>query len=143
MWLPVVGFAALVLLHYGPGDRASGALAGALLLASYAPVAVFVGINRLWLVASGLVLNLIVVVANGGMPVSLVASRTAGLPDPRGTDVLWGKHVVMDDATRLRALGDVIPVPIPGFRQVISVGDVLVLAGIAWLVASAVRRKAS
>ncbi|KWW99380.1 hypothetical protein LI90_1015 [Carbonactinospora thermoautotrophica] len=81
----------------------------------------------------GLVLNALVVVLNGEMPVSEHAAARAGLMsrldlagDPR--------HETIGPDTRLGFLGQVIPVPIPVHREVDSVGDVLLAAGIGLLV---------
>jgi hypothetical protein len=74
------------------------------------------------LVALGGLLNLAVVIANGGMPVDPAAVALAGTRMP--TDAL---HVQMVDSSVLAPLGDVIPVGI--VRNVYSVGDILIAAG--------------
>ena len=81
------------------------------------------------LVAIGWFCNLAPIVANGGMPISLDAARRAGAPrrvEVNANNV--AKHVAAGPSTRLRALGDVIP--LRAFRAVISVGDILLAAGI-------------
>lgn len=86
------------------------------------------------LVTLGLVLNAIVVGANGAMPVSIVAAYHARVPIvsiAAGTDA---RHDIAGDGTRLSWLGDVVPVPLPLRPEVVSVGDVLVVAGLAELV---------
>jgi hypothetical protein len=94
------------------------------------------------LAGAGLVLNALVVVANGAMPVSESAAARAGIPaealhldaDPR--------HERLDGATRLRPLADVVPVPIPGHREVDSAGDIALAAGVGLLgFATAARRR--
>jgi hypothetical protein len=89
----------------------------------------------LGLVSAGLLLNALVIVANGGMPVSAAASLRAGL-DPAAA-VADPRHQPEDAATTLRPLGDVIPVPLPARPEVISVGDLLGAAGLAQLIVSA------
>ncbi|HVE97778.1 MAG TPA: DUF5317 domain-containing protein [Mycobacteriales bacterium] len=94
------------------------------------------------LIAAGFVLNAAVVAANGAMPVSLWAARHAGIETAglvAGTDV---RHEVATDATRLRLLADVIPVPTPvdRARSVVSAGDVVLAAGIGVLVTNAMVR---
>jgi uncharacterized protein DUF5317 len=87
------------------------------------------------LVGAGLLLNALVVMLNGGMPVSEHAARRAGvsyvqaIADPR--------HVPARDSTHLAAFADVIPVPIPFRPEVASAGDLLVAAGLAQLLATA------
>jgi hypothetical protein len=101
-------------------------------------VAVFLAHNRgvrgTGLVAAGLLSNAVVVGANGAMPVSAAASAHAGLSTQ---DLLAGsdpRHELAGPGTRLRPLGDVIPVLLPRRPEVVSPGDVLVAAGLAQLV---------
>jgi hypothetical protein len=91
------------------------------------------GLPGVPLVAAGLLLNVVVIIANGAMPVSTTAAARAGI------DI----HVVhltdqplrepVGDGTRLAVLADRIPVPAPGWAQVVSAGDVLAAAGIGLL----------
>jgi hypothetical protein len=146
--LAVAGFVALAVLQLGPQALRRGVLHAGLLAGSYALIVAFLVVNRhlaaVRLAAVGIALNIAVIVLNGGMPVSAAAAARAGLPDPRaGKDLLGGKHVLAGRHTRLRPLGDVIPIPVPGFRQTISGGDLVVLAGIAWLVFGAVHPRQS
>jgi hypothetical protein len=93
------------------------------------------GIRGTGLVALGLLANALVVGANGAMPVSLDASARAGVGSQ---DLLTGqdaRHEAAGPGTRLRALGDVVPVPLPLRPEVVSPGDVLVAAGLGQLVA--------
>jgi hypothetical protein len=86
------------------------------------------------LVTGGLVANALVVAANGAMPVSIVAAYHARVPIAAiatGTDA---RHEIAGIGTHLRWLGDVVPVPLPWRPEVVSVGDVLVTAGLAELV---------
>jgi hypothetical protein len=105
-------------------------------------VSVFVAFNRrlvgVPLVALGFALNALVIVANGAMPVSHLAARHAGVEiDPvlSGDDA---RHELLTGQTRLRFLADVISVPLPGALRigsnVVSVGDVVLAAGIGQLV---------
>lgn len=86
------------------------------------------------LVTGGLILNATVVGANGAMPVSIVAAYHARVPIAAiaaGTDA---RHEIAGDGTALSWLGDVVPVPLPVRPEVVSAGDVLVVAGLAELV---------
>ena len=88
----------------------------------------------------GLTLNAAVIIANGGMPVSVQALVDSGQDDvladlqEAGAD----KHHLETTDDVLKPLGDVIGVPAP-VGQAISIGDVLVYVGLIWFVASAMR----
>lgn len=87
------------------------------------------------LITLGLLLNAMVVAANGAMPVSPSALARAGVSAVgRGDAVLDPGREPVGPGTRLRPLGDVIPVALPLWPQVISPGDALVAAGLAQLV---------
>lgn len=89
------------------------------------------------LVVVGVALNTVAITANGGMPVSAPALNAAGMGSRDVTDGLLFKHVPMDASTSARFLGDFIPVPVTPFRGVISVGDLVMLGGIALSIAAA------
>ncbi len=119
----------------------SGLARGSSLVATTLLVALFVFGNRAVagtpLVAAGLLLNVVVVIANGAMPVSHWAAERAGLSR---ADLGLAGDAMREPArgsTRVRFLGDVIPVALPIRPQVVSPGDVLVAAGIGLLLVSA------
>ena len=96
------------------------------------PVALRCG---LLVVAAGWSLNLLPIALNGAMPVSMAAIGDVSphrAPDLR-IDIR--KHEVAHRGTRLPLLGDVIPVAPLG--SVVSVGDLVMGAGLAITVASA------
>lgn len=99
------------------------------LLASQVLVLVWVVANwwrpGMALIALGLLCNAIVIGANGAMPVSQEAIAALDIGD---VEVPPGKHVLADENTRLVWLGDVHPVP--PIRTIISIGDVLLAAGL-------------
>jgi uncharacterized protein DUF5317 len=74
------------------------------------------------LVGAGTTLNLIVVVANVGMPVSQSALENANATLPQD-----GVHIAMSSATTLNWLGDILPVSV--VRGVYSLGDVISAVG--------------
>lgn len=82
------------------------------------------------LVGAGLAANAVVMAANGAMPVAPQALAALGA-DPAQVTVL-GKHTLLHEGTRLPWLADVIPVR--PLRTVVSVGDVLLAAGLVPLV---------
>jgi hypothetical protein len=90
----------------------------------------------------GLVLNLVPITLNQGMPVSGTAvaeagGRLADVPTRPG-----GKHHLATPSDRLTFLGDILPVRDP-FRTVVSVGDLVMWAGAAWFLAAAMLATAS
>jgi hypothetical protein len=119
-------------------------LATEFLIASYVLLLLFVAANLrapgVWLILIGLALNLAVIAPNGGMPVSrsaLVesgqASTLAELENSGGT-----KHHLETPDDVLTPLADVIAIGSP-VNQVASVGDVLVYAGLLWLIVGVMR----
>jgi len=113
-------------------------------LLSYALLLAFVVLNRRYpeilVMGVGLVLNLVVIAANGGyMPASAIALTRAGLPEV-ATALREGLHhantVLMGEATRLNFLGDFLYLPagVP-LATAFSIGDVVLGLGLAVLLA--------
>jgi hypothetical protein len=145
LWpVALAGLAFQALLFSPPLAERVGALGPALYVASTALVLIALVFNLrqpgISLIVLGAVLNLTVIVANGGqMPASPAA--VAALT---GSSVLDGgafsNSVPMADAV-LPFLGDifVLPRPLP-FANVFSIGDVLIGLGGAWFVIRVMRR---
>jgi hypothetical protein len=93
------------------------------------------------LVTLGLLLNATVVLANAAMPVSTAAAARAGTSTASIAAGSDPRHVLAGDATALRSLGDIVPVPLPLQPEVASPGDVLVAAGLAELLCLGMRRR--
>ncbi len=113
-----------------------GSLSLALAIASYLAVFGFALANRhrpgIALLALGAFLNLMVVTANGAMPVSHAALARAGVGDPfTGTTTRDGLHEELTPDSRLRFLADVIP--LRAVRHVVSPGDLALWAGMLLL----------
>lgn len=89
------------------------------------------------LAAAGLLLNALVIAVNGGMPVSVHAAARAGVPFDGTGDA--GRIAAGAD-TRLDALGESVPVPLPLLPEVDSPGDVLIAAGVGLLVVDGMLR---
>jgi hypothetical protein len=138
--------AAQVLLG-ATGDGPHPVVRDVALVASYAGVGLWLALNirghrdgvraGFAIVLAGWVLNVVPMALNDGMPVSTAAQQAIDAEDQEvGEGSLW-KHVPATRATRAAWLGDVIPVaPV---HAVISVGDVSLLAGVAAVVAAALR----
>lgn len=110
-----------------------------LLVSSYGLLLAFAWVNRrlpaLWLVIAGLAMNLLVIGANFGMPVSAGALEIAGArPEGLARDGTF-KHHLMGPDDHLTPLADVIGIPQP-IGAVLSVGDLFLYSGVAALVVS-------
>ena len=92
------------------------------------------GIRGTGLVGLGLLCNALVVGLNGAMPVSLDAAGRAGTTTQHIVSGDDARHELADRHTRLRWLGDVVPVRTPRRPEVVSPGDILVAAGLAQLI---------
>ena len=128
-WLAVVAAGAQFVFALAPSATAGVVLTGI----SQAGLLAFLWCNRFLagalLIAVGSLLNSIVIVANGAMPVS----RDAVLAISRHpAEVLAGRHRLLTDTDALPWLADIIALPV--LRTVVSVGDVILAAGIGLLV---------
>jgi hypothetical protein len=143
-WLAVAGLA----LQFVPlPDGATGTdlvVRTAVLSCSYVLLIAFAALNiRLAgvpLIVAGLALNLLVIASNGGMPVSREALESSGQGDVLQELIDEGaaKHHLLTDDDVLTPLADVIPVGGP-IKQVVSLGDVFVYAGVVWLIVAVMR----
>lgn len=104
-------------------------------VASYAAAGWVLWVNRripgLWLISLGTAANLLPIVLNGGtLPASPVAERAAGID----VTTSFANSGVLHHA-RLGFLGDTMSSPsyLP-FRNVVSIGDLVILVGFALLV---------
>jgi hypothetical protein len=134
IWLVFAGFVVQVgFTVWNPGWLGeTGELA--VIIGSNALVALFLMVNLrlpgMLLAAIGLTLNVVVIGANGAMPVSLEAADVAGTD--REISDFGIKHEPLDDNTVFPWIADVIPMP--GLSTLISAGDIFLAAGVGWLV---------
>jgi hypothetical protein len=139
IWLALVALS----LQLVPTSFAGG-LAVPLLLLSFVGLIAFAVANlRYWgfeLILAGVLLNVLVIGVNGGMPVSreaLIASNQRDtIEDLRTVDTV--KHHLADEDDRLVFLGDVIAIPSP-VEQAISVGDLFTYAGVGLFIVMGMR----
>jgi hypothetical protein len=133
-WLLFAGLGLQIVVDQvtGRGPLAPGQGYG-LLLASQLLVLGWVVVNRwrpgMLLILVGLVLNAVVIGANGAMPVAPEAIADIGLA---GAQVPPGKHELLTEATRLKFLADIYP--LPPLRTIVSIGDVVLAAGLIPLI---------
>ena len=115
---------------------------------SYGLILLFLFLNHhvlpLIIIGTGSFLNLLVIIANGGyMASSHIALERAGaqgLADRLSIDGVYGNVVLMSEATRLNALGDVLYLPgTHPFAAAFSLGDLLLAVGLIWLIARGMR----
>lgn len=140
-WLAFVAVGLLVLLSgLGLAGVQLEAVTLPIVVASQAALLAFVAANRylpgMPLVLVGFALNALVIVANGGMPVDPEALRAVGgasatIDDP-------GRHRLLEPGDAFPLLADIIGIPL--LRTVVSVGDLLLAAGVGILVAALMRR---
>jgi hypothetical protein len=114
-----------------------GGISGYIFILVYTLGLWFLFLNRnhqgLMIIFIGVLLNFVVMAANGGrMPVS---AEAAAVLDPHYIEALrqglYGKHMILEQSTKLGFLGDIIPLSPPYPRsQVISIGDVIMNIGI-------------
>ncbi len=135
-WLLILGFGMQIVAAQLP--VANRTLAVGLLLGSYLSILGMVAINRhapgMWIAGIGILMNFLVIALNRGMPVLPAAVEIAG---GSANPVLSGKHVLLDESTRLPFLGDLIPLP----GTVISMGDVFLAIGLGVFVEEMSRRR--
>jgi hypothetical protein len=147
LWLVVIAFLPQIFFFYLPATRSKipTVVVAAGLILSQAVLLVFCWLNRrlpgIWLLALGLVLNLLVISANGGfMPISpqtaaalLPANVLARLQV--GGRFGYGKDILLTAGqTKLAWLADRFLLPAWSPYQVaFSLGDILVACGAFWL----------
>ena len=141
-WLILLALGVQVIITdvYSAGPRP---LLVALHLASYAAAGIALWVNRalpgLLVLGAGALLNAAVIALNGGtLPADPHALAVAGLPTD--TEVFANSGAIKDPV--LPWLGDIIATPgwLP-LRNVISIGDLIILAGLAILVHSVTRSR--
>jgi hypothetical protein len=146
-WIPVVMFFlqfSIVLFPQGQSDLFL-AFRPWVLITTYALLIAFLYLNRslpgMKVILLGGMLNLVVILANGGfMPVTSEALERSGHLD---LVVVHGEHeyvlgskdiVLSEEQTRLKLLSDVVGIPEPfPVSATLSVGDIFIMAGAAWL----------
>jgi Family of unknown function (DUF5317) len=124
-----------------------GALSIPSLIGSFVALLVFAAVNvrapGFIAILIGLSLNALVIVVNGGMPVTahaIAASGQSGTLGGLATNDDGQKHFLSNDHTKLLPLGDVIAIP-PPVAQAVSAGDLCVHLGVGWFIVAGMRRR--
>jgi hypothetical protein len=149
LWLIPLAFAPQVVVAYLPrvGELLPAPVASAVLPLSLIGFLAFVWLNRrlpgMPVLLAGLLLNLMVITANGGwMPISpATASQLPGGSTPEATmtgNRFGDKDILLEPGdTKLEILSDRFLIPeMIGYRAAFSPGDLLIAAGAFWLLAS-------
>jgi hypothetical protein len=121
-------------------DAATLALGGSLaVLLSF--VAANAHLTGVLVIGCGLLLNLLAVVLNSGMPVRGEALVSAGVVEQEelATTTFRGARHLETGADSLAVLGDILPVPVA--REVLSFGDLIILLGVADALRDVARRR--
>ena len=128
VWWPALAVGLGLLLLVDLVDVPGGLV---LQLGGYALLAAVCLKNLVWtgtpIVALGLALILLPTIVDGGLPVSRDALASMGYHDPPAS--LPGERHLEVPGDELRALGDIVPLPI-GWRPV-SFGELILLVGLA------------
>jgi DHA3 family macrolide efflux protein-like MFS transporter len=145
-WTPILGVALALEIVAGlvkQNDLAPTLQLGWAFVAAYALIFTWLWANwrvpGLQIAAIGIGLNTLAVLLNSGqMPIWSGAFTAAGFdPSVLNGDpfrFLLTTTTVADFVARGGFLGDVIPIPIPGIRSVVSIGDGLLGVGIFWVI---------
>lgn len=122
------------------GGVATVALAGSLTVL-LAFVACNAHVTGVLVLGCGLLVNLVSVVANNGMPVRGEALVVAGVVEEGelATTTFAGPRHLETGSDRLGVLGDVLPVPVT--HEVLSFGDLIIVAGATDAVRELSRRR--
>lgn len=123
----------------------TGEGAVAMILVSYALLIAFCAANLshagMGVVLVGIVMNVLVIAVNGGMPVrqdAIVAAGIATHDEVPSLEFGAKRHLETDD-DRLTFLADIIPVPVA--REVLSFGDLAMSVGVAAVLANLLRAR--
>jgi hypothetical protein len=147
LFIAAAGVQIVVMVLGVRGTALVQSVGGPAQIVTYGLLVVALWLNRhLWgvrIASVGVLLNFLVIGANGGsMPVDRELAVRAG--NVRLVEVLdsptYRGHMPATEGTRLRPLGDVVPLPMlvprPRFFSPGSVGDVFITAGACWLILS-------
>lgn len=144
-WLLFIALGLQIGTRFLPDEDWSEWAGVAMVLASFVLLMALVLMNRskpgMWITGLGVLMNFVVIAANGGMPVlpgaaEVASGFTVADPDLSGTF----KHVLLDENSRLTFFADVIPLRLVGIGEVISLGDIFLALGLGVFLEHELRR---
>ena len=144
-WLLFLALALQLGTRFLPEESWSDWMGLTMVLLSFGLLMIMVLLNRskpgMRIAGLGVLMNFIVIAANGGMPVLAGAAEVASGfsisdPDLSGTF----KHVPLDESSRLTFFADVIPLRLGGVGEVISLGDIFLALGLGVFLEYELRR---
>lgn len=144
-WLLFIALGLQLGTNYLPDRSWSEWVGVTMVLASFGLLMIMVLLNRskpgMWIAGLGVLMNFVVIAANGGMPVLAGAAEvasgfTVSDPDLSGTFM----HVPLTESSRLAFFADVIPLRLAGVGEVISVGDIFLALGLGLFLEHELRR---
>ena len=144
-WLLFIALGLQIGTGFLPEENWSEWVGLTMVLGSFCLLMILVLLNRskpgMWIAGLGVLMNFVVIAANGGMPVLAGAAEvasgfTVSSPDLSGTF----KHVLLDESSRLTFFADVIPLRLVGIGEVISLGDIFLALGLGVFLEHELRR---
>ncbi|MFP3882111.1 MAG: DUF5317 domain-containing protein [Actinomycetota bacterium] len=144
-WLLFIALGLQIGTRFLPNEDWSEWAGVAMVLTSFVLLMALVLMNRskqgMWIAGLGVLMNFVVISANGGMPVLAGAAEvasgfTVSDPDLSGSF----KHVLLDENSRLTFFADVIPLRLVGIGEVISLGDIFLALGLGVFLEHELRR---
>lgn len=144
-WLLFIALGLQIGTRFLPDEDWSEWTGVAMVLTSFVLLMALVLMNRskqgMWIAGLGVLMNFVVISANGGMPVLAGAAEvasgfTVANPDLSGSF----KHVLLDENSRLTFFADVIPLRLVGIGEVISLGDIFLALGLGVFLEHELRR---
>lgn len=144
-WLLIVALGLQIGTGFLPEASWSEGVGLAMVLFSFTLLMVLVVMNRskpgMGIAGLGVLMNFVVIAANGGMPVLAGAAEVASgftIADPDLSGSF--KHVLLDETSHLTFFADVIPLRLLGIGEVISLGDILLALGLGVFLEYELRR---
>lgn len=144
IYLVLIGFLIkfIIVLSIRHGLITRGTITFILYSIQYSLLLIFVILNRknkyILIMGIGFLLNALSIFTNGGaMPVSTAVAKSLGF-----TTEVWtgGLYRAADETTKLNFLGDIIPYNI-GRAYVISIGDIILAAGLFLFIVTGMKKK--
>jgi len=144
-WLLFVALSLQIGTGFLPDESWSDWVGVGMVLVSFLLLMILVGLNRskpgMWIAGVGVLMNFVVIAANGGMPVLAESAEVASGFSMTAPDVSASfKHVMLDESSKLTFFADVIPLRLASVGEVISLGDIFLALGLGVFLEHELRR---